>query len=111
MFYSSSVFQDLSSISTAHKLFRDIGDLGVTKDLLCDGQNTPKNPHIFQKYLVQRAETLAETIESDPLCIADLFQKFFIYDQFLIKFLIFFLALYYVTFQCGCKNIFIKIRK
>ena len=44
-----------------------------------------------------KPETLAETIESDPLCIADLFQKFFIYDQFLIKFLIFFLALYYVT--------------
>ena len=42
MFYSSSVFQDLSSISTAHKLFRDIGDLGVTKDLLSDGQKTPK---------------------------------------------------------------------
>ena len=49
MFYSSSVFQDLSSISTVHKLFRDIGDLGVTKDFLSDGRNTPKKPPYVSK--------------------------------------------------------------
>ena len=58
MFYSSSVFQDLSSIFTIHKLFRDKGDLGVTNDLLSDGQNTPKKTHMFQKYLKQAVGNL-----------------------------------------------------
>ena len=43
------------------------------------------------------SETLAETIESGPILI---------YNYFLINFLILLLALYNVTFQCGCKNIF-----
>ena len=34
-----------------------------------------------------------------------------IYNYFLINFLILLLALYYVTFQCGCKNISIKLKK
>jgi hypothetical protein len=60
-------------------------------------------------------ETLAETIESDPLCITDLFQNksvayfLFIHNKFLINSFICFLDLYYVTFQFGRKNIFIKI--
>ena len=49
MFYSSSVFQDLSSIFTVHKLFRDKGDPEVTKDLLSDGRNTPKKtPYVLK---------------------------------------------------------------
>ena len=63
----------------------------------------------------QQAETLAETIESGPLCITDLLQTycslFLIYTYFLINFLILLLALYNVTFQCGHKNIFRKFKK
>ena len=58
------------------------------------------------------AETLAETIESGPLCITDLFQNksvFLMYNYFLLNFLILLLALYYVNFQCGPQNIFRKI--
>ena len=48
---------------------------------------------------LEEAETLAETIESDPLCITDLFQiKSVAYFLFIISFI----ALYYVTFQCEC---------
>ena len=50
------------------------------------------------------SDTIAETIELGPLC-----GLFLIYNYFLINFLILLLALHYVTFQCGCKNIFIKI--
>ena len=50
-----------------------------------------------------------ETIESGPLCITDLFQNKSV-AYFLTRIiLLLFLALYYVTFQCGRKNIFYKI--
>ena len=49
------------------------------------------------------SETLAETIESDPLRITDLTKNkscslFFVYKYFHITVLLFFLALYHVTF-------------
>ena len=55
---------------------------------------------------------LGETIESGPLCITDLFKNksvayfLLIHNCFDINYYLSILALYYVTFQCGRKNIF-----
>jgi flagellar biosynthesis protein FlhB len=49
------------------------------------------------------AETLAETIESGPLCITSVCSLFLVYNYFPINFLILLLAIYDLNFQCGRK--------
>ena len=66
---------------------------------------------VLGDFLTHPPEMLAETFESGPLCITDLFKNksvayFLPITGFIYSLKNLFYPLYYVTFQCGHKNIF-----
>ena len=80
--------------------------------LLAPKVYTPRHNPITSFSLVVNRD-LAETIECMyyRLIQENVGSLFFAYSSFHLKFLISILPLYYVTFQCRCKNIFRKIKK